>query len=173
MVPYSACFLFMVEFGDLKADIPLLISFLWEAIAMAAIFALIAFLLGLWARWSLLPFDESNFRATARAIPRKWVFGALCLAAAVTLADVVFQWRGKQFADVSTPDAVIGNIGYLTGVFGASAVVGLVTGYVSRRGLAKAIADDEFSRNWGSVNFVEAPSRRIMIGCRRAPPKLV
>lgn len=111
--------------------------FIGSIVGVAGIFALITFLLGLWARWSLSPIDEPNLTAGVRTILRKWVVGALVLGVLMILADVAFQWRGQIFAVGGTPDAIAANIGYVLGVAIACVAVGLITGYVSRRGLKK------------------------------------
>jgi hypothetical protein len=118
------------------------LAFFVGSIAGAAgIFVLIAFLLGLLARWSLSPIDEPNLAAGVRTILRKWVVAALALGVLMILSDVIFQWRGQIFAVGGTAEAIAENIGYVGGEAIACVTVGLTTGYVSRRGLKKAIAD--------------------------------
>jgi hypothetical protein len=94
----------------------MLAFFVGSIVVGAGIFALITFLLGLWARWSLSPIDEPNLAAGVRTILRKWVVGALVLGGLTILSDVIFQWRGERFAVRGTPDAIAENIGHVGGM---------------------------------------------------------
>jgi hypothetical protein len=144
--------------------------FVGSITGVTGIFALITFLFGLWARWSLSPFDAPNLAAGVRTILRKWVVGALVLGVLMILSDVIFQWRGQRFAVGGTPDAIAENIGQVGGVAIACVAIGLITGYVSRRGLKKAIADDTL-RSKPNIPVQAENQSQIARDISATPPK--
>jgi len=126
-------------------DFSRLAFFLGSMVFIAGVFALIAYLLGLWARSSLSPIDEAHLAVSVKTIPRKWVIGTHVLGGLTILLDIIFEWRGQRFALSGTPEAIVENVGHLVGMVTACVAVGLITGYISRRGLNKAIANDRLS----------------------------
>lgn len=114
-------------------------AFMLVGVALTTlIIAVIGYLCGLWARYSLAaPFALSPGSAIAR-IPPNWLTGAILLGAFLFATDILFGWRntsipsGNRFQDW----------GYLTGFFGTWMLGGYLTALVSRRGLRKAIDAD-------------------------------
>jgi hypothetical protein len=123
--------------GDL---IELLFVFVFTTLSSAVI----SFLVGLWARRALSRVSAENWCFIAKLILRKWVLGANFFGLLILLADVVFQWRGPVLQPGGSVAAVVGNIAYFVGSLFGCSMAGLITGFVSRRGLRQAIADDEF-----------------------------
>jgi hypothetical protein len=105
--------------------------------------ALIALLLGLWARRALSSVREGEWSSMAKSVLRKWILGANFLGLLMILADVVFEWRGPVLEPGGSAEAIAANIGSLVGLLLCFSVAGLTTGLISRRGLRRAIADDE------------------------------
>jgi hypothetical protein len=129
----------------------LVITFIKVVISLTIFCTLFGLLLGLWARWSLSPIDNCDWNAKIKVILRKWTLGAILVGVIVDLADLLFQWRGQVFATSWTAEAIGENIGMVIGGIVVSVTVGLVTGYISRRGLKKAIADDQLRLAAGAV----------------------
>lgn len=130
----------------------LVIDFLLFITLNAGLWALITYLLGLWARWSLSPIDKSDWGTKLKAIPRKWMLGMICVGTVVTLADLLIEWRGRRFETGWTAASLGTNTGVVIGEIGACILFGLTTGYVSRRGLKNAIADDELGLQTSNDN---------------------
>jgi hypothetical protein len=105
--------------------------------------ALIALLLGLWARRALSPIRDGEWASVAKSVLWKWILGANLLGLLMILADVIFEWRGPVLEPGSSAQAVAANAGYLVGLLFGFSVARLITGLISRRGLRRAIADDE------------------------------
>lgn len=129
----------------------LIINFVEVVLLFTVVCTLFGLVLGLWARWSLSPIDNCDWNGKVKLILRKWAMGAILIGVMIDLADLLFQWRGQVFATGWTAEVIGENIGMVIGGIVASATVGLVTGYISRRGLKKAIADDQLRLAAGAV----------------------
>jgi hypothetical protein len=105
--------------------------------------ALLFFVNGLWARKALLRSPDREWASVAKSIPLKWTIGAALLGLLIILADAVFEWRGAKLQSGGSINAVVENVGYVVGVVGTLLVLGFAIGLVSRRGLRRAISDDE------------------------------
>jgi hypothetical protein len=141
----SSFFLYLSEYPAL------IINLLEVVLYFTAFCTLLGSLLGLWVRWSLSPIDNCDWNVKVKAIPRKWTLGAILIGVIIDLADLLFQWRGQEFATGWTAEAIVENIGIVIGGIAASVTVGVVTGYISRRGLKRAIADDQLRVEAGAV----------------------
>jgi hypothetical protein len=105
--------------------------------------AVLFFVVGQWARRALSRAPDRGWASVAKSIPLKWTIGAALLGLLVILADTVFEWRGAKLQTGDSTSAVAENVGYVVGIVGTSSLLGFVIGLVSRRGLRRAISDDE------------------------------
>jgi clan AA aspartic protease (TIGR02281 family) len=115
--------------------------FLGVMLTTAVVFAFIAFLLGLFARLSLSPIDTRHLTDCVSTIPLKWTVGALVVGFLIILSDVIFQWRAAVRGS-ETSVSIAYDVGYVAGTALVSTAIGLITGFISWRGLKRAIADD-------------------------------
>jgi hypothetical protein len=110
----------------------------WVFIAVPL--TVIFFVLGLWARAALSRGQDKDWTSIAESIALKWTIGAVVPGLLVTLAVVfalgMFRW-GSSFTTVAQ------SVVYAGGVFGSSLLLGFLIGLVSRRGLRRAISNDE------------------------------
>jgi uncharacterized protein YneF (UPF0154 family) len=120
----------------------IMISLLVYIFLAVGVALLVAFLLGLWARRSLSPITKDNLAANAGRIPRKWTTGAVVFGVLMALLRLVFRWYEQKFVFNGTLEEIAGNVGDAIGVILGSVIIGLIIGYVSRRGLKKALDDD-------------------------------
>jgi hypothetical protein len=105
--------------------------------------ALIVFVVGLFVRRTLWCTLDRGSVSVAESIPLKWTLGAVLSTLLITLAsDVVIDWETILFGSVSPVNAVARNLALVVSVAGSSALLGLATGLVSRRGLTRAISSD-------------------------------
>jgi hypothetical protein len=104
--------------------------------------AFLFFMIGLWARRTLLSAPGVAWVSIAKSIPRKWTVGGVLLGTLMVLTDAVFQWRGAKLQSGDSINAIAENVGYVIGAVGTASLLGFVVGLVSRRGLERAISDD-------------------------------
>ena len=114
----------------------LLILCLIEVAFMAIIFSIGGWVLGLAARRSLRLPMQLGADVAANHVLSKWVTGAVALGLLSVLIDVVFKWRDIAHRFGAN---VYEDVGYLFGVIFFAALIGLITGLISRPGLRKAI----------------------------------
>jgi hypothetical protein len=115
--------------------------------ALGAVFLVVpltltSFVIGFWARIALLRAPDGGWVSAAESILFKWTIGAALLGLLIALAATV-ERHGSVFSSDRSMAAVAENMTYAVGVLGASTLLGFVIGLVSRRGLRRAILDDE------------------------------